>query len=268
MLNSLDIGASALDQFQQGMNVIGNNIANVGTVGYKSSSANFEDTLSETLQGGTGTPIQVGTGVTTSSTVTDFTQGNITQTGGPSDLAIDGNGYFEVKNAGTGALYLTRAGNFSVQNGYLVTADGMRVQGYNDAGLSTVGDIKVDSNGSTAQVKSFNFSNDGTLTVNLSDGTSITRGQVLLQNVASPQLLLKQGGNLYGNIAAAGPLTQLTVPGTNGTDSLRAGYLEQSNVDLASQFADLIEMQRGFQASARVVTTSDEVLQEIVNLKR
>ena len=275
MLSSLDIGVSALEQFQESMDVIGNNIANENTVGYKDATTNFEDTLSQTLQSGgfSGATSQVGTGVTTSGISTDFSDGTIDQTGVSSDLAISGNGFFVVSDPSTGAKYLTRAGNFQVDpNGYLVTQQGMRVQGYTNSGLTTVGDIQVNNsgapNGDTAAVASYSFGSDGTLTISLADGTSYTGGQVLLQNVTSPETLLKQGQNLYGNSTAAGALKAAVAPGTSGTGTIVGGSLEASNVDLASEFTNLITAQRGFEAGSKIVTTSDEVLQDLVNLKR
>jgi flagellar hook protein FlgE len=146
------------------------------------------------------------------------------------------------------------------------------VQGYNDAGLTTVGDIKIDNAGnpasSTAGVKSYSFSDTGKLTVTLSDGTSFTRGQVLLQNCSSPQQLIKVGNNLYSGLSFAGALAAPAVPGQSGTGSLAAGALEMSNVDLASQLASLIVTQRAYEANTKVITTSDEILQSLVNLKR
>lgn len=275
MLRSLDSGVSALEQFQESMDVIGNNIANVNTAGFKDSTVHFEDTLSQTLQSGgiAGTSLQVGTGVTTAGIVNNFGQGSLSQTGSQADMAISGSGFFVVRDAATNAEYLTRSGQFHRDSqGYLVTDQGLRVQGFSDASLTTRGDVLIDNagnpTGSTADVASYSFGSDGTLTVNLADNTSFTRGQVLLQNVTSPAALLKQGQNLYGNITAAGPLAQTAVPGQSGTGTISGGYLEMSNVDLASEFAQLITSQRAFQAGARIITTSDEVLQELVNLKR
>src|ERR1700722_17499021 len=98
MLQSLDTGVTALDQFQQDLNVLGNNIANVDTVGFKSADVEFADALSQTVSSNAAGPMQVGTGVMTSSITNQFTQGSITSTGVPSNLAINGNGFFEVKD--------------------------------------------------------------------------------------------------------------------------------------------------------------------------
>lgn len=273
MLRSLDSGVSAMEQFQQRMDVIGNNVANVNTVGFKGARVDFADALSQTLQGpGPGGSIQVGTGLGTNAITNQFVQGAITHTGGPTDLAISGNGFFVVKDPTSGAQYVTRAGDFHLDvNGYLVTSSGMRVQGYTDSGLATTGDIKIDNTGapggSTSPLAAFSFSSNGSVIVELQDGTQFTRGQVLLQNFQSPESLLKAGDNLYSGMAAAGPVGGLAAAGTNGNGSIMASSLEMSNVDLAGEFADLITTQRAFQASARIITTSDEILQELVNLK-
>jgi flagellar hook protein FlgE len=281
MLGSLNSGVSGLRQFQNEMDVIGNNIANSNTIGYKSARADFADALSQTLQSpGTDTPgMQVGSGVTTAAVKTLFDQGSLTRTGVDTDLAVNGDGFFEVKDKVNNQLYVTRAGDFRVDNsGYLVTNSGLRVQGFSDAGLTTQGDILIDGTGRpatsspTATVQGFSIDQSGQVTVRLSDNTQFVRGQVLLQKFQNPEALVKEGNNLFSNISGAGPLGGSTptpaAPGTNGLGQIQSGTLELSNVDLTNEFANLITTQRGFQASARVVTTSDEILQELVNLKR
>ncbi len=273
MLRSLNSGVSAMQQFQGQMDVIGNNIANVNTVGFKSARVDFADSFSQALQTtGSGGSTQIGTGVITNSITNQFIDGAITNTGGKDDLAISGDGFFLVNDSVTGATYATRAGDFTLSGGYLTTQQGMRVQGYSDSGLTTLGDVMIDStgapNGSTAEVKSYSFGNDGKITVLLEDGTQFVRGQVLLQKFSSPQALVKEGNNLYSGLTAAGPLATPAAPNTGGTGKIIGRSLEMSNVDLAGQFADLITTQRAFQASARIITTSDELLAELVNLKR
>jgi flagellar hook protein FlgE len=104
--------------------------------------------------------------------------------------------------------------------------------------------------------------------VTLSSGTSFVRGQLLLQKFQNPNALVKEGGNLFTGMDAAGPLGQSEAAKTNGLGQIVSGHLEMSNVDIADQFTSMITTQRGFQASARIITTSDEMLQEVVNLKR
>jgi len=263
-----------MEQFQEEMDVIGNNIANVNTTGFKGSRVDFSEAFDQQLSSGVGgVPMQIGTGVTTSAITAQFVQGSISNTSVPTDLAVSGGGFFVVQDTLSGAQFVTRDGSFHVDdNGYLVTSGGMRVQGYSDAGLTTMGDIKIDNTGaplgSTAAVKSFAINPDGTVDVRLTDGTDFNRAQILMQNFTNPAALTKQGANLYTFNTNAGPLAAPAVAGTSGLGNIVSGSLEMSNVDLAGQFADLITAQRAFQANARVITTSDELLQELVNLKR
>ncbi len=260
---SLDTSISALEQYQQQLNVIANNIANVNTVGYKSASTNFADTLSETLGSNAAGSTQIGTGVMTASITNDFsTQGNLTNTGVKSDLAINGNGFFVVKDPVSGSTYVTQDGTFTEDtNGYLVTSGGLRLQG---AGT----DIQITAGSSSASVQGYTIGTDGTVTVNLSDGTTTTAGQIMLQNFTNPDQLMKVGGNLYTAPPAAGGLTAASAPGTSGLGTIDSGYLEMSNVDLAGQLTSLITTQRAYEANSKVITTSDNVLQTLVNLVR
>jgi len=283
MLRSLNSGVSGIQQFQQQLDVIGNNIANVNTTGYKSARVDFADAFSQTLRDsapGTGalsatTAMQIGTGVTTASIQNQYSQGAVTRTGVGTDLAVTGQGFFLVRDSLTSTTYATRAGDFRLdRNGYLVTNDGFRVQGYSDAGLGTQGDILIDATGAPptaaagATVASFTIDPYGKINVRLTDGTEFVRGQILLQNFQDPQALVKEGSNLYSGLSAAGPLATPGAPGSTGLGTVQAGALELSNVDLANEFSTMITTQRAFQASSRIITTSDEILQEIVNLKR
>jgi flagellar hook protein FlgE len=152
MLSSLNSGVSGLECFQEAMNVIGNNIANVNTVGYKSARAEFADSFSNTLKiatGSTGTTsstssMQVGTGVHLGGVKNLFTQGSLANTTVDSDLAINGEGFFVVADSTNGKQYATRDGTFKINDqGYLTTQNGLRVQGFSDSALSTRGDIKI-----------------------------------------------------------------------------------------------------------------------------
>ena len=318
MLRSLNSGVSGMQQFQERLNVIGNNVANVNTTGFKSARVDFAEAFSQQLgSGANGSPMQVGTGVGTSAITNQFLQGGITRTGTATDLAVTGNGFFAVRDSISNVQYATRDGAFHLDdNGYLVTNGGMRVQGYVDPGLTTRGDIQIDmatvkqdritaatatvtaaeqalaavdpgdtaavavatqnlatANASLAAAQSlsitaFNVNTEGKVNLRLNDGTEFVRAQVLLQGFQNPQALAKEGNNLFSGFAAAGPLAQIESPGTNGLGGIAAGALEMSNVDLANEFSSLITTQRAFQASARIITTSDDILQELVNLKR
>lgn len=274
MFSSLNTAVSALQQFQDDINVIGNNMANVNTTGYKDATMNFSDTLNQVIGLG-GTTDQIGSGVMTDSITSNFSQGTISQTGVSSDLAVYGAGFFIVKDPSSGAEYVTRAGDFQVNaSGYLVTANGMRVQGYSNSGLSTVGDIQISAAGAPATaapgatVQSYSIGTNGDVNITLSDGTQYVAGQVLLQSFTDPNALQNQGGNLFTITNAAGPLAGPTAPNTNGLGTIQAGSLEMSNVDLTTEMTNLITAERAFESNAKVVTTSDEVLQDLVNLKR
>ncbi len=271
MLLSMDSGVSALDQFQQQLNVIGNNIANVATSGFKSANVEFADALSQTVGQNAAGSEQVGTGIVTSSITNQFTQGSIVNTGVPTNMAVNGNGFFLVKDSASGQSYVTRDGNFSVDpNGFLVTSQGMRVQGYTDSTHTTMGDIQISNagapGGDTSAVQSYAFDSNGNANILLADGTQYNGGQILLQNFTSPTQLVSVGNNLYNNMANAGGLPAPLAPSTNGLGNIQTGSLETSNVDLAGQLTQLISTQRAYEANTKVITTSDEILQDLVNL--
>ena len=160
----------------------------------------------------------------------------------------------------------------------MITPTGMRLQGYSDAATpaapdavnkTTVGDIKIDGADPTVGLNfKYSINNSGAIYVTPTD-TSVKaffRGQVLLQTFGSPNMLVKEGANLYSGLLGAAPANGLEKPG--GVGQIEAGALELSNVNLANEFASLITTQRSFQAAARIITTSDEMIQETVNLKR
>jgi flagellar hook protein FlgE len=274
MLSSLASGVSGLENFQQEMNVIGNNIANVNTTGFKAGVFDFADTFSNTLQGAgaTSPAIQVGTGVEIAAISNNWNQGSINSTGVSSNLAISGNGFFQVKDPTTGATFATRDGTFAVNaSGQLVTSSGDIVQGFNSSSLSTIGNLTINITGSpsTAAISSYTIDPQGKITVNQADGTSFVCGQVLLQTYNDPQMLVSEGNNLYSNLTAAGPTTTTAVaPGSSGLGTLQAGALEGSNVDLSNEMANLITAQRAFEANSKIITTTNEVLQTLVNMKQ
>lgn len=326
LLESLTSGVSALRSFEKGLSVIGNNIANVLTTGFKGSTTTYSDNFSNLLKesapspaGGSGsnTPAeQVGTGVQIAGITGNFAQGTLSPTGNPTNLGISGAGFFEVHDSINNLDYVTRAGDFRLDDqGYLVTSDGFRLQGLNDGtatydatvvnGVLTytatiipptaVGDLKIDfdisiGNGLTnstgglytdAEVEAnrptlqaFSIDQQGNIIASLSNGDSFTRGQVLLQNFNDPTALTREGSNLFSGLSAAGPIggAALTAtnnsPGSNGLGRIQSGTIELSNVDLSEQFAELITTQRAFQAGSRVITVSDTVLEDVINLKR
>ncbi|MBM6621830.1 flagellar hook-basal body complex protein [Micrococcaceae bacterium RIT802] len=276
MLRSLYSGISGLRAHQTMLDTTGNNIANVNTAGFKSSSTQFQDTLSQMTQGATtpqagtggGNPAQVGLGVQVAGISTNFGQGSTQSTGKATDMMISGNGFFITQQGNTTSL--TRAGAFDFDGlGQLTSPDGGIVQGWNvDAQGNPTGGltgIKLDPN--LPNLESYTLGSDGTLTGNFSDGTQQPIARIALGTVTNPAGLQKAGGSSYTVTANSGPMTAVTAD-QGGAGSIIGGALEMSNVDLSQEFTNLIVAQRGFQANARIITTSDEVLQELANLKR
>jgi flagellar hook protein FlgE len=288
LIGTLTSGVSALRSFTRGLEVIGNNIANVNTVGYKGSKVSFSDSFSNTLRGSATSSItapnqssiQVGTGVRIAAISTNYGQGALSTTGVSSDLGVSGNGFFRVVNPVDGQEFASRAGNFRFDDqGYLVTSEGCRVQGLTGgtsaAAPSAVSDIRLNTSPpADTELPSYSVDRFGNIVEFYSDGSSITSNRLLLQNYTDPSALQKEGNNLYTGFASAGPVGGLALtaanngPGDNGLGTIESGTLELSNVDLTEEFANMITAQRSFQASSRLVTVSDTVLEDIVNLKR
>ena len=283
LIGTLTSGVSALRAFGKGLEVIGANIANVNTTAYKSSSSTFAESFSNTLRGSApsnGTvssqsAIQIGTGVQLNGITTNFNQGALDSTGNTTDLGISGNGFFIVKDATGGQTYATRDGHFRIDDkGYLITQNGLRVEGLTGTSLGAVSDIQVgQSIPVSSQLSSISFDTSGNLVEFYADGTSQTTNRVQLQNFNDTSALMRVGGNLYTGLTTAGPVGGSVLggnnnPGSSGLGSIQSGTLESSNVDLTQQFSDLITTQRSFQAGSRLITVSDSVLEEIVNLKR
>lgn len=292
LIGTLTSGVSALKSFTKGLEVIGNNIANVNTVAFKGSSANYQESFSNTLRASAASTatspnlssIQVGTGVKISSINSNMTQGALTTTGVSTDLGVSGNGFFIVKNSADGSEYATRAGDFRIDDqGFLVTTKGYRVQGLTGGSggaipvaPATLGNIVLRTPPAGTQLKSHSIDTGGNFVEFYSDGTSAITNKILLQNFNDPTALQRVGDNLFTNFLPAGPVTGsptldatgLNAPGTNGLGLIQTGVLELSNVDLTEQFANMITVQRSFQANSRIVTVSDSILEEVVNLKR
>lgn len=386
MLRSLSDGISGLRAHQTMLDVTGNNIANVNTTGFKSSSVQFQDSLSQVLrasslpqeQAGGRNPAQIGLGVQVAGIRTNFAQGSTQSTGVPTDLMLDGDGFFVVRKGGENVY--TRNGGFSFDAaGRLTSADGALVQGWtaqngvlNTGGLlggitlpigatsaavetteatvtgnlpssAAVGDeivreitvydetgtastlsltftrtaagwdvadgaggttslaftdgkltapaslvsggvtvdlstvtgyadlrtIKVDNqNGNAAgTLLSYQITGDGSLIGTFSNGATEVLAQIAVATFDNPEGLEKAGSSQYRvGVNSGNPV--LSTAGADGGGAIISGALEMSNVDLSQEFTNLIVAQRGFQSNARVITTSDEILQEVTNLKR
>ncbi|MCC6163557.1 MAG: flagellar hook protein FlgE [Acidobacteria bacterium] len=417
-VGSFSAGLSGLSANQTYLSVIGNNLANINTIGYKSSAVSFADLVSQTVGGMSMNPMQVGLGTVTSSISPVFSQGPIESTRESTNVAIQGSGFFIVNN-GEGSAY-TRAGNFSFNaDGELVTPDGWRVQGYTgrdpvtgdiittgmpgdiivppgvlrapeattnvrtlinlDRDALVTGDVnfttpikiydavgaahvvtvsfektapgawtytatvpEADVNGGTGEFQlatgTLSFDGTGRLTAPTADitftapptwangavGTNITWditppptdspsitsyasasgtssimqngaeageisslsvdaegriiamfgagqtvavGQIALANFNNPKGLVKLGANRYGE-SQAGGIPNIGTAGTGGRGTLMGSSIEQSNVDIATEFTQMILAQRGYQANSRTITVSDELLVETLQMKR
>jgi flagellar hook protein FlgE len=265
MLRSLFTGISGLRAHQQMLDVTANNIANVNTTGYKTTETTFESTLSQTLQGagsasatqGGTNATQIGLGVQLAATESNFSQGSSESTGRASDLMINCDGFFVVSN--NGQQEFTRAGSFSLDSaGHLVEPDGSILQSAAGGNL----DVTDLTNGTYV---SWNISSNGDVNGVDAAGATTVVGQLAMATFANPGGLQRAGDTDFTASADSGA-AQIGAPSSGGRGSISAGYLEMSNVDLSSELTNLIISERGFQANSRVITTSDEVLQTLVQM--
>jgi len=256
LLNSFNSGVAGIKTFSKSLEVIGDNIANVNSTGFKTSRVTNQDSFNETLRapsaaGANGTGLngmQVGMGASVSSISQKFTQGALTTTAGPTDLGISGNGFFKVTDADNNDFY-TRAGDFRLDE---------------LGNLLTNGGLKVDGATTLLGVDSFSVEKDGTVKT-YKNGVEGTAGKVNLITFANPNGLKREGANLFSNLALAAGAEN---SGSTVKGDIIQGTLELSNVDLTQAFSDLIVAQRAFPANSRVITVSDSVMEEVVNLKR
>ncbi len=290
MIPSLHNGVSALKSFSEGLQVLGNNIANVNSLGYKSSRANFSDNfylhVNDPNFGVGGEPSNntqnFGTGVSVGSITANFNQGAIENTGIDLDLAIQGEalpnagGFFMVGDPQTEEIFFTRAGAFeSTAEGFLVTRDKNRYHllGFDGAAPNLATSVRIQLEGGE-DLLARRIEEDGSLNLVVTkDGIDSIRnsGKIALANFRSPQYLRNVGEGYYSNGKPGEDYAGLgqgfaAASGTNG--KIKQFALELSNVDLTNEFAMMITHQRSFQAGSRIVTTSDAILSEAVNLKR
>jgi flagellar hook protein FlgE len=259
--------------FQVKLDVIGNNIANVNTVGFKKGRLMFQDILSQNVQGasapdgngrGGTNPLQIGLGTQIGSVEQAFSTGSPMTTNLPTDLSIEGDAFFMVSPDGGTTVYYTRAGNFTLDaDGNLVNAQGMAV-------IGMTGPIVIDNR---QGIVSYSIGKDGTITTVNAEGEITPLDQIGVMVFNNPAGLKKMGNSLYQYTVNAGAVNDPPTDPIAPNDPLAqvniiAGQLEMSNVDLAEEFTEMIVAQRGFQANSRIITTSDTVLEELVNLKR
>jgi flagellar basal-body rod protein FlgG len=260
MLRALYSAAAGMESQQMNLDVISNNLANVNTTGFKKSKVEFQELLYQTTRApgadlGSGnmvpTGIQVGQGSRPVATARIFTNGDLTQTGEQLDVAVQGNGFFEVQMPDGSNAY-TRDGAFkSDANGRIVTSDGLPVIGGFQPVPAGTTNITIGSNGN----------------VTYTGATGTTSFQVQLVNFNNPAGLESEGSNLYKETAASGT-PELGTPGSNGFGTLNQGYLELSNVSVVEEMVNLIQAQRAYEVNSKAVQACDEMMQQSNNLIR
>jgi len=261
-MQSMNTAASGMAAQQNNLNVISNNLANVNTTGFKSQSAQFEDQMYQTMatagvaSSGTSAPpqnTQIGLGVNLVGTASNFTQGSLTPTGIPLDLAINGSGFFKVMLP-NGTFAFTRAGNFSVDsNNVLVTPDGYALEP----------PITIPPNASSISVSA-----QGVISVVDSTGqTQSLSPPIGISMFPNPNAMQRIGQNLFAANNASGA-EQDTTPGQNGAGTIAGGYLEGSNVQVVTEMVNMIMAQRAYEINSKAIQTSDEMMSTVTNLKR
>ena len=260
MIRSLWIAKTGLDAQQTQMDVISNNLANVSTTGFKRSRAVFEDLLYQTLrqpgaqssqQTQLPSGLQLGTGVKQVATEKIFTQGNLQQTNNSKDVAIQGDGFFQVLMP-DGTTAYTRDGSFQTDSqGQLVTASGYTIQPA----------ITIPSN-----AQSITVGRDGTVSVTQPGSSNpVQVGSLQLATFVNPAGLQSLGENMYAETAASGnPGTN--TPGTNGAGLLVQNFVETSNVNVAEELVNMIQTQRAYEMNSKAITTSDQMLQRLTQM--
>jgi flagellar basal-body rod protein FlgG len=252
--SALHVARTGLEAQDTRMRVIANNLANIATTGFKRDRANFatlayqdnrvagQQSSSETAY---ATGLNLGTGVGIQSTTSITTQGTLANTSNPLDLALDGEGFFQVQLPG-GRLAYTRAGNFTRSaEGSLVTSQGYAVQPQ----------ITIPEGASAISIGP-----DGTVSANPAGSSEPTElGQLTLASFANPAGLQALGDNFLGETAASGA-AQTGAAGEGGRGSIRQGMLEASNVNVVEELVDMIETQRAYEVNSKLISAVDEML--------
>jgi len=300
LTSAMYTGTSGLLSQAQAISTIGNNLANTNTVGYKSANTLFSDLLYQTA----GNNSQVGTGVKVQSVNTNFTEGSLASSTNVTDLAIQGSGFFALCGPGAtsataATAYYARAGSFKLDNSGLglVNSDGYKVLGadgnaiafastYTDASGNALNFSKVsgvDSNGNISLLYSDASGNTATVYyagsaagVGKTPVATIAGGSVAIAEatVANPDGMAKQGDSLYKLTSASGtttgtPTGSNVFTAANGTsETMLSNYLEQSNVDMATELVSMITTQRAYSANSKTITTADQMTQEVLSLKQ
>jgi flagellar basal-body rod protein FlgG len=259
MLRALYSAAAGMESQQMNLDVISNNLANVNTTGFKESKLEFQDLLYQTTRaagsqqgGGNELPgsLQIGQGSIPIATERIFTQGDLSQTGGNLDIAIQGQGFFQVQMP-DGSLAYTRDGSFKTNaQGQIVTSDGYPVQGGFEPVPTGTTNITISASGA----------------VTYSTPSGSTSSQIQLANFNNPGGLQAVGHNLFTETQASGTAL-LGEPTQNGLGELQQGYLELSNVSVVQEMVNLILAQRAYEVNSKAVQAADQMMQDSNNLQ-
>ncbi len=260
MFRSLNIASTGMVAQETKLDTISNNLANANTSGYKRQDAEFEDLLYQNLRtpganaaGGVApTAVQVGSGVRVVATSRAFSQGAIQQTGNPLDVAIEGNGFFQVTRP-SGEIAYTRAGNLKLDSqGRITTSDGLPIEPA----------ISVPPDATKVTIAA-----DGTVSATQAGQTTASNvGQLQLVTFANPGGLNAIGHNLFEGSAAAGDPT-LGTAGTEGRGTFMQGAIEGSNVEVVTEMIGLIRTQRAYEVNSKVIAAADEMLRDATQMK-
>ena len=262
MQSSLYIGATGMEAQRVNIDVISNNLANVNTSGFKRSRADFQELMYQTNQAagtetaaGTEVPtgIQIGLGVEPSSVQKIFQQGGLTTTENPLDLAIEGDGFFQISMP-DGETGYTRAGNFKLDSqGEIVTSEGNPLEPSITIPPDTLS-ITITSDGTVSALQAGNL-------------TPTTIGQIELARFTNPGGLNAMGKNIFMPSGSSGSVTTEN-PGSDGLGTVNQGFVEMSNVNIVEEMVNMIVSQRAYELNSKVVQTSDQMLQIATNIIR
>ncbi len=296
MMRGMYAAISGLNVNQTMLDATANDLANVNTVGYKASEVTFADALTQIQRGAAGAvgttggsnPLQIGLGVELNAVSPEITQGSLQSTGNPTDVAIQGEGWFRV---GTGTpstanptantptvLQYTKAGNFTTDAaGFLTTQDGQYVIGENAVAAGTAPNITYTPGTTDTYISippvstNLAIGQDGSVTytdenpANPTYGLTVNAGYLSLATFPNQEGLQRMGGSNWATTANSGAPTVGT-PGVNGLGETISGELEQSNVDMATEMTNMITAQQGYDANSKVITTADQMLQAVVDM--
>ena len=260
MINSLWISKTGMEAQQMQLDIISNNLANVSTNGFKKAHAVFEDLMYQNLrqvgsntseQSTLPTGLQVGLGVRTVATSRTFSQGNLQQSSNNLDVAIQGNGFFQVTMP-DGTTGYTRDGAFQLDNqGRMVNSTGLLVQG----------GITVPANATNISI-----ANNGTVTATVPGTTAPQNiGTITTASFINPAGLEPKGQNIYQESVASGQPNAGT-PASDGLGSLMQGFVETSNVNVVQELVTMIQTQRAYEMNSKAIQTSDQMLQKLGQL--